>query len=326
MRKALRSPAVVLLLLSPMVAELLSASNPPLAFFFPPSFIFLVVLYGGGANIVRELTHRWGMGWPTVFVLGVAYAIVEEGLGLKAFFDPGQFGIPALRTYGRFAGVESVTTLWLFLYHSIVSIGIPILLVELMFPDRRSQSWLSKRAFNTLGLLLPADVAFGYFVVNPYKPPPVPFLLAVVVMVGLYALAPRMPRSLFVPGRYKVTRARWFGLVGFVAAVMFFLILAETFPNAGVPPLVTAVSLVALPIALIGVVRRMGAGSWSDIHRLALAAGVLAVLVLLTPLQELGGALGMSVVGLAAAVFLVRLIVRTRCLGEQRTKAAGAGD
>lgn len=73
------SPALVLFFLSPVIAELLSGSSPPAEFFNPFSFLLLAVLYGGGAIIARELTHRWGRGWPTLLVLSAAYGIVEEG-------------------------------------------------------------------------------------------------------------------------------------------------------------------------------------------------------------------------------------------------------
>ncbi|MCG2769572.1 MAG: hypothetical protein L6435_14495 [Anaerolineae bacterium] len=36
--------------------------------------------------LIRELRVRWGKGWPTVFVLGAAYGVLEEGLMVKSFF------------------------------------------------------------------------------------------------------------------------------------------------------------------------------------------------------------------------------------------------
>jgi len=49
-------PLILLLLLSPVIAELLSGSSPPLEFFNPLVFVLLVGLYGSGVLIVRELS------------------------------------------------------------------------------------------------------------------------------------------------------------------------------------------------------------------------------------------------------------------------------
>jgi len=74
------SPALMLFFLSPIIAELLSGSAPPAEFFNPLSLLVLTALYGSGAILVRELALRWNKRWPTIFVLGAAYGIVEEGL------------------------------------------------------------------------------------------------------------------------------------------------------------------------------------------------------------------------------------------------------
>jgi hypothetical protein len=44
--------------------------------------------------------------------------------------------------------------------------------------------------------------------------------------------------------------------------------------------------------------------AWSREHQLALASGVLALFILLSPVQETRGLVGKSVLGLAAAMFL----------------------
>ena len=74
-------PAFALLLLSPVVAEFLLGDFTVrqlgfVAFFLP--------LYGYGALLVRELTRRRGRGWPTMLLLALAYAFVEEGLTTHA--------------------------------------------------------------------------------------------------------------------------------------------------------------------------------------------------------------------------------------------------
>ena len=79
-RRQLLSPGLALFFLSPLIGELLSGSAPPAEFFNPVGFIMLAVLYGGGAILAREMTHRWDKSWPTLLVLGAAYGVAEEGL------------------------------------------------------------------------------------------------------------------------------------------------------------------------------------------------------------------------------------------------------
>ncbi|UCH42534.1 MAG: hypothetical protein JSW16_06915, partial [Dehalococcoidales bacterium] len=126
-------PPVVLFFLAPAVGELLSGSAPPSEFFSPFGLTVLTVLYGGGAILVRELTIRWRKGWMSLLILGAAYGIIEEGLLVKSFFDPGWQDIGILGSYGRWAGVNWVWSLELTIYHAVISICIPILLTELMF-------------------------------------------------------------------------------------------------------------------------------------------------------------------------------------------------
>ncbi|OGO37081.1 MAG: hypothetical protein A2147_05745 [Chloroflexi bacterium RBG_16_57_8] len=64
-------------LLSPAIGELLSGSATPVEFFNRFGFIIIACLYGSGAVLVRELTVRWGKGWPTMLALGAAYGIMD---------------------------------------------------------------------------------------------------------------------------------------------------------------------------------------------------------------------------------------------------------
>ena len=59
-------PALMLFVLAPLVGELLSGSMPPVEWLNPVGVVLVLVLYGGGAILIRELTFRWGKGWPTL--------------------------------------------------------------------------------------------------------------------------------------------------------------------------------------------------------------------------------------------------------------------
>ena len=137
------SPAAVLFLLSPAVGELLSSSSPLPGFIV--AWLPLAVLYGCGALLIREARVRLLLGWPAVFLLGAAYGIVEEGIVVRSFFDPEWVDLGLLAEYGRTGGVNWTWSHLLTLFHSAMSIALPIAAVELWFADRSTEPWLGRR-------------------------------------------------------------------------------------------------------------------------------------------------------------------------------------
>ena len=320
------SPARVLFLLAPAIGELLSGSAPPVEFFNPVVFALLILLYGGGALLIRELVHRWGKGWPTLLMLGAAYGIAEEALMVKSFFDPNWMDLGPLGSYGRWAGVNWVWSLHLTLYHATFSIAIPILLVNLLFPAHRSTAWISERTFKWLSILWVAEIAFGFLFLTPYRPPLVPYLLALLITIGLVWWARHVPRALPGLETTRVARPLWYGLTGFLATTGVFL-LAWLGPEVGLPAWLTLLLMAGVAV-LAGwvVLKRLGAGILgSGRHQLALASGALGFLILLAPLQELDPAradnpAGMAVVGLAALILLAWM---TRRMGRTEQLTTG---
>jgi len=315
------SPALVLFFLSPITAELLTGSAPPAEFFNPLMLLVLTALYGSGAILIRELALRWRKGWPSILILGAAYGIVEEGLMVKSFFDPYWGDLGPLGVYGRWAEVNWVWSLGLTLFHAVWSIGIPILLVTRMFPERATEAWVGRRMMRFLAALMAVDVAFGFLALTPYRPPAIQYMLAGLGVIALYLLARRMPAEIGAARRDESqgdrprTKRRFVG--GLVAAIAFFAVL-WVIPNTGVRPGVTMV-LLALLAAVVVICLRYGSAPsrWAHLRQLALASGALAFFVILAPLQQLDPAhaverRGMALVGLAMASLLVWLIWRTR--------------
>src|SRR5467141_1463761 len=141
-----RRPLLGLILLSPVIAEMLSGSSPPIEWLNPIAALFLIWLYGAGVLVMRETAVRWKTGWPSILLLGAAYGIIEEGLAVKSFFDPGWMDLGTLAWYGRWFDVNCIWAVWLTIYHAVVSIAIPIFLVEWIWPtDSRPAAHLPTR-------------------------------------------------------------------------------------------------------------------------------------------------------------------------------------
>ncbi len=311
----LRRPAWTLLLLSPVVGELVSGSAPPVEFFNPMSFLVLVALYGGGAVIIRELTLRWNKGWRTVLLLGAAYGIIEEGLMVKSFFDPGWMDLGALGVYGRSLGVNWIWSLQLTTYHMVISIAIPILLVNLLYPKETERNWVSNRALLVLGGLFTLDVLVGFFFLTPYRPPVVPYLGALGLVILLYVLARKLPAEFRLAESGKQRNPVWAGLLAFWGTTGLFLIVWLTSASA-MPATMAFLMLAAwvgICLAAVGWLLGWRAGTWK--HELALAVGGLGFVILLTPIQEfdtsrIDDPSGMLIVGLMFTAFLAYVGVR----------------
>ncbi|MCK4456375.1 MAG: hypothetical protein KAW39_01395, partial [Thermoplasmata archaeon] len=300
---------IALVLLSPLTAELLSGSSPPLEFFFPPGFLLLVGLYGSGVLLVRELALRWGKGWPSILLLGAAYGILEEGLIVRSFFDPGWMDLGILGEYGRWAGINWVWSVWLTIFHGLVSIAVPIILVNLMYPSQ-------KRARLTTDpqLLLPVLALVVIAAVSPflfeYEPEAHLYSLAVLSMV-LFGLAAYMfPRDWpRMKSDAPILPPSYFSAIGFLYMV-FSLVIVYALPGAGLQPYAVIALLCLLSCGALWVLINSAGRGYNEMALLALVVGLLAPFIIVSFVHEANGIIGMSLVGIAYAVYLFLLMVR----------------
>lgn len=305
------SPALVLFFLAPAIGELLSGSAPPAEFFNPISLLLLSSLYGSGALLVRELKVRWNKGYVSLFVLGAAYGVIEEGLMVKSFFDPGWMDLGILGVYGRWLEVNWVWSEWLTIYHAIFSIVIPITLVELIYPDMRNKRWLSNRKLAGVTVLLCVVTAFGCVFLTTYRPPLLHYLLSAVLVGALFLLAWKIPNKTGKKGSLNPWKSSRLALFGFFITLILFLLFGAG-PTIINNPLVLMLLGIALVFTIFSLLKRY---EWNERrldHKFALAAGALGFFITLTPLQELDknrldNTQGMLIVGIVTTIMLILL-------------------
>jgi ferredoxin-NADP reductase len=330
--KVLANPALFLFLLSPAIGELLSGSSPPAEFFTPFGLTMLLGLYGSGALLARELKVRWGKGMGSLLLLGAAYGALEEGVMVASWFNPAWPDLGILGVFGRWLEVNWVWAAELTMYHAIVSVTVPVMLVELAFPDRRGQPWVSDRWLKAIAAILLLDVAVGFVLFGlllGYTPPLPQFLLAPAVVIMLALLAKRLPAEWARRGTKPMRRPRFYAtvaVVGAVASALTFLVV----PNLQPPPAL----VIAIGVAIIyGLIRLLTRYNWreaTDLHRLAIAVGSIAIFVAFAFFQELDksrvdNTSGMMLVGFASLVGLAYLGLRVRARtrpADHRNKSA----
>jgi len=324
-------PALLTLyLLSPLVGEMISGSTPILLFLQPFSLIFLPLLYGSSAILIHEVIVRRHLSWGNALLLGAAFGIYQEALVVQTWFNFISPRSPThdLGLYGVWLGTNWFWGLGLTLYHSLISITIPLLLIELFFPRRTRASWLSPAGLAgfSVWLLVPCallalNVATRQFAADGYHGPPLgPYLFTAGLTVALVVTGSLIRFPLQKPGDSTLAPPLWtvrlscFGLV-----IGDFLIIGQILPRLGLPAvLVSGLELAIFGFGLWRVNTWSARPGWSERHKLAIVMGVLAFYCFIfAPLVEFGIRIpqraGMTLTDLIAFVGMIifdRYLVR----------------
>jgi hypothetical protein len=269
-------------------------NSPPLLLLTrPPVFLFISAFYGSVALLVREFLRGRNSRWASVLLLGMAAGAVNEGVIAGTWYKVQYPG------YALVGGVDPAVAVGLTVFHALVSTILPILLVELIFPDMAGRRWLSRPGVLACLILLAVTTASGF--APPAHRGPKAVVLGCVLIAVLAALA--LPRSANRPASTRpVPGLGRLRLAGSAAAVAFFAIFA-------IVPGLIAVAVPAadrgpwqiLPVTLMAAFfwlavaagRSWGSrAAWGPAQTLAVVTGVLlpaiaASLVLPAPLHNL---------------------------------------
>ncbi len=280
-----RKAAFALLTLAPLIAEL--------AFSTPVRYAFLVLLwvpiYGGGVLLIREVVARTGRGWPSIVVLGLAYEVVEDGIGLQALSSPHLYH--AAQWGGRLFGLNLPYWEVNAFYHVVFSATVPILVTNLLFPAHRHVPYLKRTGLVVTALVALFGVGLLRIVVPPSQDPGYTapswvllgcVLLTAILFVVALVLVPRRcqhPRTdVRVPGGVALMLFGALG-VGFELGLLYPLRVL-----GGRQPGFTHGWWVLVPMALGAVlavtgyrlIRRWSSSAgWTGRHALALAGGAM---------------------------------------------------
>ena len=196
-------PALLLMVASPLLAEVVSGATPVTQFVLPWVFLpYVTVLYGLPVLVLREVAVRRGYGPLGLWCLGVLYALYNEGLLAETLFHPLDVPMPAFETYGLVAGIRLPFVLWIACWHGLFSLLTPVVIGHHLFPGSAAKPWLPWWATRSLGsLLVGAAVAHFLFLGDAaHRLGPGPLVRAAGLLVaaglGLWFAAARMPRSL----------------------------------------------------------------------------------------------------------------------------------
>jgi hypothetical protein len=318
----LENPALILFLLAPAIGELLSGSAPPSEFFSPFGLTMLLGLYGAGAILARELKVRWRRGMGSLLLLGAAYGALEEGVMVASWSSPVWPDLGTLGVFGRWLGVNWVWAAELTMYHAIVSITIPVMLVELAFPEKKKEAWLSDWWVKAITVALAFDVVVGFILFGlrlNYFPPLPQYSLAFAATAFFTYQAYRLPSNWARKGVKPLRSPLFYGVVtalGAISSGVVFWIL----PNLSNFILFPLLIIICGFGIIFGVVKFLISYNWKSsttLHRFAVSSGPLFLFIILAFLQEFDksrtdNTAGMSLIGVVALISLTLLWLKLK--------------
>jgi hypothetical protein len=295
-----------LVLLATVLAEALTGSTPVPKLVNPLTFAFVAGNYGACAVLLREATVRWKKGWASALLIGAAFGVESEGLGAKTLIDPRGSVLGTSQLYSYWLGVNWVPFVSLTLFHAIFSMGVPILIVELLAPRAKGKRLLGDSGLALTVVIFTLDSLFLIAVAGPHYFPPLPLLFIAAVGFVYVVAAYLVPRDLLTSIRERPDRPERFywGIgAGFFAG---FFLLSNLGPHL-LPAAATVVLFLGLGAFCLWLVRRHAGNSQNEVAKVALVLGLVSVLVPMDVLLEIGGDVGVLVVTALTVILLLYL-------------------
>ena len=112
--------------------------------------------------MIRYAVRRLHLGWANMLALALSLAIAEECLIQQTSLAPMVLQLKG-ETYARALGVNYVYFLWALVYEAVFVVILPVHLVELMFPSRREELWVSKTGLVVTAVLFVLGSFLAWF-------------------------------------------------------------------------------------------------------------------------------------------------------------------
>ena len=320
------APALALLVLSPLVAEFL------LGDFSIRQIGLIVVLlpqYGGGALLVRETTRRAGKGWPSMILLALAYALIEEGFTTQSLFNPNYAGLRLL-DYGFIPalGTSLDWAVFVLTLHIIWSVASCIAIAEGLAGSRWATPWLGR-----LGLAVTVFLfLLGCTLTTIFTSKTFPFVASRWQFAGvaIAVVASIVTALKFFDG--SSTRIHgsgqpvWLPGVASLVLCSSFYVVYERGPQKGLHPAVTLAGMLALELTAIAFIavwsKRPG---WGPRHVLATATGAILTYGWLSITRMISGTTALGVpttaVDVVGQIFLLLGILALIGIAGRRSPA-----
>lgn len=267
-------PILVLFILPPIIAELLSGSTPVSR---AEQLIFESIFYGSAALLIREFTRRYKLGWYSIILIGFAFGIIEECLLLQSAFNPHFLNFDI--SFGRLWGVNWAWSEIIITNHSIWSITIPILFAELIFPGRKDKPWLNKVGTGIFTILYMLS-GFGFYTtfykMSGFTTSWIHYTVSGLLAVGIILIAANLKVKPLVKYHFKSPSTIVIGIISLLLSLFWLNLLSLVFKKEpGVPAWLVELSGIMLVFVFLFFILGWINSKWNDLHRFSLACGAL---------------------------------------------------
>ena len=286
------APALGLFVLAPLVGEFL-LGNLPITWLW--TLLTLAPLYGGGALLIRETARKFGLGWPSMLLLGLAYAIVEEAFVTQSLFNDNYLGLRLL-DYGYLPtlGIGAWWTVFVLALHTIWSTAVPIALVESMATYSRRSPWLGRTSVTLTAIVfLMGCVATAQFQPATEDRASIPQLVSsgiiVATLVIIAVMTGRRRPEQSASRRLSSNHAQPLSpaLPGGVALAGGSAFMGLAMVHSSIPAAANvSAMLIVMGVISVAVLRWSRRHDWSEQHRVAVAGGFLLTYVWYSFVQE----------------------------------------
>lgn len=244
---------LLLVLLTTILPEMLSGNTPAEILFRPDTFIFFALAYALPIIVIREWSMRLELNGGGIFLAGMGYGLINEGLLAKTIFIEAGGPIDVFDHYGFAFGVNFPWSLCIIVWHGLSSVLFPIVLTHQLVPQAAGKQWLGKRTTWALAGL--AVFLASLFFLNDESPGAkgsLPMLAVLWAAIALFALA----GSRLKGGIGLVTVAtRWKPFLFGMSGLAFFIVILLV-PRADAPVALYFVAFAFLAFLWITLLRR----------------------------------------------------------------------
>ena len=280
------APALLIMALAPTFTELLlGGTRLSTLIGFPPILGMEIAVWGGGALMLRGLARKLLLGWSSLLLFGLIIAIAEEFVIQQTSLAPLVIKLKGVE-WARAGGINYVYALWALVYEAVWVVLFPTLVAEMVFPQRKHETWLSKAGLAVVATLFPIGAVMAWygwthiarvqtFHLPIYNPSPAAILGALGVIAAMFVWAIKFPPRF--GAATSPPAPSLLGMGGAIWATLWFAMVVLAFGIAPQLPApgIFAAGLVLTLIVLLTLPRWAVHSAWSGRHAYGLFFGTL---------------------------------------------------
>lgn len=232
-RYSLSATILLIALLSFFEAEILTGSTSVEGILqYPVSFLAGLAFYGFQVAIIADISARYSLKLGTIYILGLIYGILEEGISIFTMEATGTHEL-WLTTYG----LNLTWTIYVMMLHAVITVITTLFILRVIWPEILQNPILSRRNYM---IIIPATIVIYYFLmVASISAGRVPGILPVFLLILLLLLLIFAAWKNSLPAREEIeklsTQAEYGVLIPFAAGMILPFIFGNRLPVLLVP-------------------------------------------------------------------------------------------